>query len=52
VFGIGMIVIVSPDDVEHALEHLGDDTMVIGAMVERGRGAPVRYQGKLDRSAA
>jgi phosphoribosylformylglycinamidine cyclo-ligase len=50
--GIGMIVIVGPGDVERALEHLGDDTRMIGVMVERGRGAPVRYQGKLDRSAA
>jgi phosphoribosylformylglycinamidine cyclo-ligase len=49
--GIGMIVIVSPRDVERVLKHLGDDTRVIGAVVERGRGAPVRYQGALVRSA-
>jgi phosphoribosylformylglycinamidine cyclo-ligase len=49
--GIGMIVIVGPRDVERVLEHLGDKASLIGAIAERGRGAAVRYQGELGRSA-
>ena len=49
--GIGMILIVSSRDVERVLQHLGDEANVIGAIAERGRGAPVRYQGELGRSA-
>lgn len=49
--GIGMILIAAPRDVEHLLGHLGDEASVIGAIAERGRGAPVRYKGELARSA-
>jgi phosphoribosylformylglycinamidine cyclo-ligase len=49
--GVGMIVIVSSRDVERVLGHLGDDARMIGAMVDRGGGEPVRYTGKLARSA-
>jgi phosphoribosylformylglycinamidine cyclo-ligase len=49
--GIGMILIVAPQDAERVLEHLGDAASVVGAIGERGRGAPVRYQGELGRSA-
>ena len=45
--GIGMILIVSPQDVERVLGHLGDEAEVIGAIGERGRGDPIRYKGEL-----
>jgi phosphoribosylformylglycinamidine cyclo-ligase len=50
--GIGMIVIVSPGDVESVLGHLGDEAKVIGAIADRGSGEPVRYAGKLARSTS
>jgi len=50
--GIGMIVIVSPGDVEPVLGHLGDEAKVIGAIADRGPGEPVRYAGKLARSTS
>jgi phosphoribosylformylglycinamidine cyclo-ligase len=43
--GIGMILIVSPQEVERVLKHLDDDTRVIGAIAKRGRGDAVRYKG-------
>ncbi len=49
--GIGMILIVAPGDVERVLERLDGDAMVIGAIGERGSGAPIRYTGKRARSA-
>jgi phosphoribosylformylglycinamidine cyclo-ligase len=45
--GIGMILIVSPLEVERVLKRLGDETRVIGAITKRGRGNAVRYQGEL-----
>jgi len=45
--GIGMVLIVSLHDVERVLEHLGATTRVIGAIGQRGRGDPIRYQGEL-----
>jgi phosphoribosylformylglycinamidine cyclo-ligase len=47
--GIGMILIVGPRDVERVLAHLGNEAKIIGAIGERGRGAAVRYKGKLAR---
>jgi phosphoribosylformylglycinamidine cyclo-ligase len=49
--GVGMILIVAPGDVERVLQGLGGGAMAIGAIGERGRGAPIRYAGKLARSA-
>jgi phosphoribosylformylglycinamidine cyclo-ligase len=43
--GIGMVLIVSPKDVERVLKHLDEEARVIGAIGERGRGAAVRYEG-------
>jgi phosphoribosylformylglycinamidine cyclo-ligase len=48
--GVGMILIVSPGDVERVL-HLGDEARMIGAIGSRGRGEPIRYTGKLGGSA-
>jgi phosphoribosylformylglycinamidine cyclo-ligase len=45
--GIGMILIVSPREVERVLKHLDDETSVIGAIAERGGGDAVRYKGEL-----
>ena len=45
--GIGMILVVSPQEVERVLQHLDDETRVIGAIAKRGRGDAVRYKGKL-----
>ena len=45
--GVGMIVIVSPSDVERALDYLGEEARVIGAIGERGNGVAIRYGGKL-----
>ena len=44
--GVGMIVIVAPGDVERALDSLGEEARVIGAIGERGHGAAIRYGGK------
>jgi phosphoribosylformylglycinamidine cyclo-ligase len=49
--GIGMVLIVSPGDVERVLQHLGDEARLIGAIGARGRGEPIRYTGKLAGSA-
>jgi phosphoribosylformylglycinamidine cyclo-ligase len=49
--GFGMILIVAPREVEHVLQALDGEAMVIGAIVERGSGAPIRYTGTLARSA-
>jgi phosphoribosylformylglycinamidine cyclo-ligase len=43
--GIGMVLIVSPQDVERVREHL--EAKAIGAIAARGRGDPIRYQGEL-----
>ncbi len=45
--GIGMIVVVSPADVERVRKHLGEEAREIGAIVARKRGEPVRYQARL-----
>jgi phosphoribosylformylglycinamidine cyclo-ligase len=45
--GIGMVLIVSPKDVERTLDRLGGEGKVIGAIVERGRGDAIRYKGRL-----
>jgi phosphoribosylformylglycinamidine cyclo-ligase len=45
--GVGMIVIVSPGDVERALDYLGEEARVIGAIGERGNGVAIHYGGKL-----
>ena len=45
--GVGMVLVTAPKDVERVLAQLGDDTVVIGALVPRGDGATVRYKGKL-----
>jgi phosphoribosylformylglycinamidine cyclo-ligase len=42
--GIGMILIVAPGDVARVRQHLGDETKLIGAIVERGTGEAVRYK--------
>jgi len=44
--GIGMILIVSPQEVERVLKHLDDETRVIGVIAKRGRGEAVRYKGE------
>ena len=49
--GIGMTLIVAPQDVERVLQTLGDDAKMIGTIGERGRGAPIRYAGAFARSA-
>jgi phosphoribosylformylglycinamidine cyclo-ligase len=45
--GIGMIVVVGPGDVERALDSLGEEARVIGAIGKRGQGPAIRYGGKL-----
>jgi phosphoribosylformylglycinamidine cyclo-ligase len=45
--GIGMVAVVSPGDAERARKSLGNDTLTVGAIVQRGAGAAVRYKGKL-----
>ncbi len=46
--GIGMILVVAPQDVERVLRHLEDDeARKIGAIAKRGRGDAVRYKGTL-----
>ena len=44
--GIGMILIVSPQDVERVREHLGE-AKADRRDRRRGRGDPIRYQGEL-----
>ena len=44
--GIGMILVVSPQEVERVLKHLDDETRVIGVIAKRGRGEAVRYKGE------
>jgi phosphoribosylformylglycinamidine cyclo-ligase len=44
--GVGMVLIVSPQEVERVLKHLDDETRVIGATAKRGRGNAVRYKGE------
>ena len=45
--GVGMVLVTAPKDVERVLAQLGGDATIIGALVPRGDGAPVRYKGKL-----
>jgi phosphoribosylformylglycinamidine cyclo-ligase len=45
--GIGMIVVVAASDVERVLQHLGEETRLIGALVERGSGDAIRFKGEL-----
>jgi phosphoribosylformylglycinamidine cyclo-ligase len=45
--GIGMVMIVSPAQVERVLNSLEDEARVIGAIAKRGRGSAIRYRGKL-----
>ncbi len=45
--GIGMIVVVGPQEVERVLQHLDDEARVIGAIAKRGKGEAVRYKGTL-----
>lgn len=49
--GIGMVLIAGPLDVEHVLATLNGGAKVIGAIGERGSGAPIRYAGDFARSA-
>ena len=49
--GIGMILVTAPRDVARVLRHLGDEALPIGAIVKRGRGEPVRYNGTLGEAA-
>jgi phosphoribosylformylglycinamidine cyclo-ligase len=49
--GIGMILVVAPQDAKRVLRSLGDEAMEIGVIVKRGRRGAVRYAGTLgDRS--
>jgi phosphoribosylformylglycinamidine cyclo-ligase len=45
--GLGMILIVSPHDVERVLTHLDGETRLIGAIGERPGSDAIRYRGKL-----
>jgi phosphoribosylformylglycinamidine cyclo-ligase len=45
--GIGMILIVAPQDAKRVLRSLGNEAMEIGVIVKRGRKGPVRYAGTL-----
>jgi phosphoribosylformylglycinamidine cyclo-ligase len=49
--GIGMILVTAPRDVARVLRHLGGEALPIGAIVKRGRGEPVRYNGTLGEAA-
>ena len=49
--GIGMILVVAPQDAKRVLRSLGDEAMEIGVVDKRGRRSAVRYAGTLgDRS--
>jgi phosphoribosylformylglycinamidine cyclo-ligase len=49
--GIGMILVVAPQDAKRVLRSLGDEAMEIGVIAKRGRRGAVRYAGTLgDRS--
>ena len=51
--GIGMIVVVTPRETsKRVLRHLGDEAIVIGAIVARGRGEPRPLQGHFRGSRA
>jgi phosphoribosylformylglycinamidine cyclo-ligase len=45
--GIGMILIVAPQDARRVRRILGSEAMEIGVIVKRGRGPAVRYAGTL-----
>jgi hypothetical protein len=38
---------VAASDVERVLQHLGEETRLIGALVERGSGDAIRFKGEL-----
>jgi phosphoribosylformylglycinamidine cyclo-ligase len=42
--GIGMVLVVARDDVARVPQHLGEESMAIGAIVKRGSGDAVRYK--------
>jgi phosphoribosylformylglycinamidine cyclo-ligase len=44
--GMGMVLIVAPKNAARVLAKLGDDAKAIGALVPRGDGNAVRFQGK------
>lgn len=50
--GSGMIVVVASGDAERVRKHLGEEALVIGTMVSRGRGDAIRYRGELAWSAS
>ena len=45
--GIGMVVVVAAADVERVVQHLGDETRMIGALARRD-GEAIRYKGTLE----
>ena len=49
--GIGMILVVAASNVERVLQHLGDETKLIGALVKRGGGGAISFKGEFARSA-
>lgn len=49
--GIGMILIVAPQDTKRVLRSLGDEAMEIGVIARRGRKGAVRYAGTLGASS-
>ena len=50
--GVGMVLIAAAADAERVLDHLGDDTTLIGTLVERDNGNAFRTQGALDEARA
>jgi phosphoribosylformylglycinamidine cyclo-ligase len=50
--GIGMILVVAPEDTARVLQRLGTDAKAIGALIKRGPGDAVRYKGGLPGAAA
>ena len=46
--GIGMILVVAPKDVERVLEHLDDETRLIGAIAKRDGGHAICFKGRLE----
>jgi phosphoribosylformylglycinamidine cyclo-ligase len=45
--GIGMVLIVSPQDLKRVLAQLDDTALVVGVIAKRRCGEPIRYQGEL-----
>jgi len=50
--GIGMILVVAPQDETRVLQHLDKGAKAIGALTKRGRGIAVRYKGGLPGATA